>query len=587
MSEAIENYAMISDCHSAALVGKNGSIDWLCFPCFDTAACFASIVGDKENGRWQICPKGEYRVSRKYFEGTMVLETIFTTETGSCKLIDCMMIKDTHPTLIRLVEGIEGEVELNLELIIRFDYGSIVPWVRRNIDQDGIHAVAGPEGVVVYSSVPLRGENLHTCGCFKIKSGEKRPFLLCWHLSHLPIPQKIPHPEEEVKKAIDWWKNWSSKNTYHGFDKEAVMRSLLTLKALTYEPTGAIVAAPTTSLPELIGGVRNWDYRYSWLRDSSFTLLSFLMAGYKEEAINWSEWLLRAVAGTPSQVNIMYGIRGERRLTEIELSWLDGYLDSKPVRIGNDAYKQLQLDVFGEVVATFHIGWRHGIAVNENAWRVIIKMIDYVEEHWREPDEGIWEVRGSKQQFTHSKLMAWVAVDHALKCLKELNLQGDEDKWTQLKDEIHDDICNNAFNSNLNSFMQFYGSKEVDASLLMIPLTGFLPITDARVIGTIKAIEKSLMQDDLLLRYKTESKIDGLPGNEGCFLACSFWLVRIYNLMGKKEEAKKLYTHLLSLRNDVGLLSEEYSLEQKCLVGNFPQALSHISHISAAMSFDQ
>lgn len=585
MSLPLEDYALISNCHSAALIGKNGSIDWLCFPCFDSAACFAALLGTRDNGNWQICPKEDFKSTRKYYEDTMVLETIFTTKSGSVKLIDCMLMERDCPTLVRTVEGIEGKVELDFELTIRFDYGSIVPWVRRLPDGTGINAIAGPEAIVIYSPVKLHGKNMHTAASFELSKGEQKSFVLYWYPSHLPTPQVMKDPWYEVEITILWWKNWIKKSSYEGFDASAVKRSLLTLKALNYEPTGAIVAAPTTSLPENIGGVRNWDYRYGWIRDSSFTLLALLSAGFKEEAIRWNEWLLRAVAGTPSQMNIMYGIRAERRLTELELEWLPGYENSSPVRIGNEAYSQFQLDVYGEFLASAYLAQVNGITLNDNTWRIARKMVEFVCESWMEPDEGIWEVRGPRRHFTHSKVMAWVALNYAILSARDFHLECDMEKWLQVRDEIHEDICIKGFDKELNSFVQFYGSKELDASLLLLTHFGFLPHDDPRIIGTIEAIQKHLTRDGLLLRYNTQSKVDGLPGSEGCFIACSFWLVYSLRTIGRHDEAMELYNHLQSLRNDVGLFAEEYSPVHKRMVGNFPQGLSHIAHINAAMDY--
>ena len=587
MSTPIEDYALLSNCHSAALVGKDGSIDWLCFPCFDSAACFASLLGNPENGRWLLSPTdSQFEVTRKYIHHSMVLETIYKTPTGSCKVTDCMVMGQEPPTLIRSVEGLEGVIELKTEFILRFDYGSIVPWVRRNIDSNGIHAVAGPDAVVLYSDVLLRGENLHTTATFTITPEDVKNFTLIWYPSHSKIPN-LKRPVSKIHKTIKWWQKWSAKSRYKGVDEEGVMRSLLTLKALSYAPTGAIVAAPTTSLPEEIGGSRNWDYRYGWIRDSSFTLLAFLRAGYKEEAIHWNQWLLKAVAGTPSQVNLMYGIRGERRLTELELNWLPGYENSRPVRIGNEAYTQFQLDVFGELIATAHFGRFYGIPIDDNAWRIESKMVEFVIQHWKDPDEGIWEVRGPRRHFTHSKLMAWVALKHAVDAVKEYNLKGDVALWEKVRDEIHQNICENGYDPELNSFVQFYGSKKMDASLLMMPLVGFLPITDKRMVGTINCIEKTLVKDGLVKRYTPDQSIDGQSGSEGTFLPCSFWLVRCYSIMGRHQEAFELYQKLQGLRSDVGLYAEEYSTVDKRMVGNFPQAFSHITQILAAMGLER
>lgn len=587
MTKLIEDYALLSDCHSAALVGRDGSIDWLCFPKFDSPSCFSALLGTKNHGHWMISPTDEFKVERNYIDGTMVLETTFTTSTGSCRLTDCMVIGDSSPTLIRHIKGIEGKVNLQMLFTIRFDYGTIIPWVRKNEAKNGIHAVGGPDAVVLYSPVPLEGKNMHTASSFTVEKDTDLYFSIIWYPSHLSMPAFPKDPYGDICETRDWWKRWSDKCQYDGFDKENVKRSLLTLKALTYHPTGAIVAAPTTSLPETLGGIRNWDYRYGWIRDSSLTLLSLLKAGYKEEAMCWEDWLLRSIAGTPSQVNIMYGIHGERRLTEIELEELPGYENSRPVRIGNDAFRQFQLDVFGELMSTTFLGRKYGLAINENTWRIEKKMIEYLCQHWREPDEGIWEVRGPKQHFTHSKMMAWVALNYAVKSVEEFHLEGDTDYWMKLRDEIHQDICEKAWNSELNSFVQSYGSRELDASLLVMPLVGFLPITDSRIVGTIEAIQNHLMEDGFILRYSNYNHKDGLHGKEGTFLACSFWLVRNLSLLGRHQEAHDLYHRLISIKNDVGLFAEEYLAGEKRMVGNFPQAFSHLTQISAAMELDK
>ena len=587
MSKPLEDYGLISNCLSAALVGRDGSIDWLCLPCFDSAACFASLLGNKENGRWQISPSGDYQVSRQYVEGTMVLETIFKTDQGSCKLTDCMLINEDHPTLVRSIQGLTGSIDLHMEFIVRFDYGNVVPWVRRNKNCDGIHAIAGPDGLVLYSPICLQGENLHTVGRFTCHAGDEFNFTIRWYDSHTTIPANITHPNRRIQNTVEWWKKWSNQSTYQGFDSKSVERSLITLKGLTYHPTGAIVAAPTTSLPESLGGHRNWDYRFGWIRDSSFTLMALLRAGYRDEAARWNDWLLRAVAGTSSQLNIMYGIRAERRLTEIELPWLDGYENSRPVRIGNDAYRQFQLDVYGELVATGYVGRHYGLKFNEDAWRIEANAIKYICEHWTEPDEGIWEVRGKSRQFTHSKLMAWVALKYAVESVEKHGVTGDIKYWKIICEKIHQDICTNGFDRSLNSFVQYYGSKELDASLLMMGLVGFLPMDDPRIIGTVEAIKKHLSRDDFLLRYLPNPEVDGLTGSEGSFIPCTFWLVRNLSLMGKKEEAMELYEKLCSIRNDLGLFAEEYSSHHKRMVGNYPQAFTHISQINAAMDLNR
>lgn len=587
MWRPIEDYALLSDCHSAALVGKDGSIDWLAFPCFDSSACFSSLLGDKENGQWRIAPQEKFEVKRSYIEGTMVLQTLFKTEEGSCKITDCMLLDDKDPTLIRLIEGLDGQVKLELELLIRFDYGSIIPWVRRDHREDGIHALGGPDGLVLYSQMPLVGKNLHSEAKFTIGKGEKKSFTLSWFPSHLPIPNPLSDPWKAVHKTVEKWQSWTKLCSYTGHDEKSVKRSLITLKGLIYHPTGAIVAAPTTSLPEELGGVRNWDYRFSWLRDSSFTLYALLKAGYTKEAISWQDWLHRAVAGTPSQVNIMYGIRGERRLTEIELDWLKGYENSHPVRIGNDAHKQFQLDVYGEVMSTASVGWKHGLHLNDSTWRIQSNMIEFVCDNWVEPDEGIWEVRGPRRHFTHSKLMAWVALNCGIEAVSRYKVRGDVDKWIRIREQIKKEICEKGFNRKLNSFVQHFGSSELDASLLMMSHVGFLPPNDPRLIGTVNAIQKNLMIDGHVIRYRTKSGVDCLPGSEGSFIPCSFWLVDNLLRIGRNEEALEHYQAIQKIKNDVGLYSEEYSIKNKRLVGNFPQAFSHIAEVVTAMGFEE
>jgi GH15 family glucan-1,4-alpha-glucosidase len=580
MALRIEDYAMIGDCQTAALVGKDGSIDWLCFPRFDSPACFAALLGTPEQGRWKIAPAGEMQaVRRAYRSGTLVLETDFETSDGAVRLIDCMPPRSASPDLVRIVEGRRGRVHMRLELIVRFDYGSIVPWVRR-IDR-GISAVAGPDTLYCRSDVELRGENLHTVADFTVAAGERVSFVLTWCQTHHPEPEK-KDPERTVQETEIWWRKWSSRCTYQGEWRDAVLRSLITLKALTYAPTGGIVAAATTSLPEVIGGVRNWDYRYCWLRDATFTLYALIVGGYTQEAEAWRHWLVNAVAGTPADMNIMYGLAGERRLTEIDLEWLPGYENSKPVRTGNAAYKQHQLDVYGEVMDAFHVARRHGLTEEENAWDVQQFLMKFLETDWERPDEGIWEVRGPKRQFTHSKVMAWVAADRAVRAVEKFGLAGDSNRWRRLRQEIHAQVCAVGFNADVNSFVQYYGSREPDASLLMLPLVGFLPATDSRIIGTVNYIQERLVRDGLVDRYLTHSEVDGLPEGEGTFLLCTFWLADNLALQGRQPEAREVFERLLSVRNDVGLLSEQYDPHNRRLVGNFPQAFSHVGLINTA-----
>ncbi len=585
MAALIEDYALLGDCHGAALVSRDGSIDWLCMPRFDSGACFAALIGDEDNGHWAIRPRGTFAVRRRYLPGTMVLETEFRTATGVCRVIDCLVVEDPHPTLIRRVVGVSGTVALGLELVIRFDYGSIVPWVRTRED-GSLMAIAGPDTLMLHTSVPLHGEDLRTRGDFTIAAGQQLDFSLVWHAAYEGHP-----PPEDAGAALDrtiaWWRAWSARCTYRGVEEALVMRSLLTLKALTYAPSGGIVAAATTSLPEHIGGVRNWDYRYCWVRDATFTLYALLNCGYREEANAWREWLVRAVAGTPSQLNIMYGICGERRLTEVELDWLPGYEGSRPVRIGNAAYRQTQLDVFGEVMDTLHLARRSGLEYSENSWRVQKAMLDYLEGAWARPDEGIWEVRGPQRHFTHSKVMAWVAFDRGIKAIQSFGRPGPVSRWMALRWQVHQEVCTKGYDREIGAFVQSYGSKQADASLLMLALVGFLPASDPRIAGTVGFIERTLLSDGLVMRYIPDVAHDGLPGGEGVFLACSFWLVDNYLLLGRRADAERLFARLIGLCNDVGLLSEEYDVRAGRLLGNFPQALSHIALVNTAANLSR
>ena len=585
MPSRIEDYALIGDCHTAGLIARNGSIDWLCFPRFDGGACFASLLGTQEHGHWQIAPavKPE-RIERRYREDTLVLETEYHTADGAVTLIDCMPPRSNVPDLVRVVVGRTGGVRMRMELIIRFDYGSIIPWVRRT--EDGLRAVAGPETLILQTPVDLQNENFRTAADFTVRAGERVPFVLMWHPSHEAAPEPVD-AEETIAATDRWWREWSSRCIYKGPWRDAVIRSLITLKALTYAPTGGIVAAATTSLPECLGGVRNWDYRYCWVRDATFTLYALLLGGYVEEACAWREWLLRAVAGQPSQLNIMYGIAGERRLTELELPWLPGYENSAPVRIGNAASQQFQLDVYGELMDAMHVARRAGLEPNENAWRVELALARFIESAWAEPDNGIWEIRGPKRHFTHSKVMAWVAIDRMIKAVERFGLKGPVDRWRTLRASIHDEVCHKGFDAERNSFVQHYGGQELDASLLMIPLVGFLPAADPRVRGTVTAIERELLADGFVLRYRTRRDLEHLPPGEAAFLACSFWLADNYALLGRNEDAQRLFRQLLSLCNDVGLLSEGYDAGNKRLLGNFPQALSHLSLVNTAFNLSR
>jgi len=576
----IEDYALIGDCHTAALVGIDGSIDWLCFPRFDSPACFAALLGTQDHGRWKICPADAVQtVNRRYRGDTLILETDFQTSDGEVRLIDFMPLRDGDPEVVRIVEGLRGRVKMNMELILRFDYGSIVPWVRRI--KRGIRAVAGPDTVYCTTKAQLHGEDLRTIAEFEVAAGDHVDFLLTWCPTHLPEP-KEERPGRMLHDTETWWRRWSARSKYDGEWPDAVHRSLITIKAMTYAPTGGIVAAPTTSLPETLGGVRNWDYRYCWLRDATFSLYALMTGGYTEEAEAWRRWLVNAVAGTPENLNIMYGLSGERRLTEIELGWLPGYENSKPVRTGNAAYAQHQLDVYGEVMDTLDLARRSGLKPDDNAWRVQQGMMKFLETDWQNPDEGIWEVRGPKRHFTHSKVMAWVAADRTLAAVDCCGMPGDAARWRKLRQKIHDEICTKAFNPELNSFVQYYGSREPDASLLLLPLVGFLPASDPRMIGTVEFIQKTLMRDGLLERYRTRPDVDGLPPNEGTFLLCTFWLADNLHLQGRDAEAREIFERLLSLQNDVGLLPEQYDPQRRRFLGNFPQAFSHIGLINTA-----
>jgi GH15 family glucan-1,4-alpha-glucosidase len=587
MPSTIEDYALIGDCETAALVSRDGSIDWLCWPRFDSGACFAALLGGPEHGRWRIAPAETERVTRAtraYRGETMVLETVFETEGGTVAVTDFMPVDGPNSDIVRLVEGRAGEVALSTELIIRFDYGSIVPWVSR-MDDGRLRMIAGPDMVTLASDVPTHGEHLTTIGDFTVRAGDTREFVLTWSPSHEPPPDTVD-VREALRKTSDFWAAWASRCRYDGPRRDAVVRSLLTLKALTYGPTGGIVAAPTTSLPEHVGGTRNWDYRFCWLRDATLTLLAFMDAGYVEEAGAWRDWLLRAAAGSPSQVQIMYGLAGERMLREWEVPWLPGYERSAPVRIGNAAAAQLQLDVYGEVMDALYQARKAGLAESREGWALQVALATHVAGVWRTPDHGIWEVRGAPQHFTHSKVMAWVAVDRAVKSVEEYGLEGPVEKWRALRDEIHDDVCANGYDASLGSFVQAYGSTLLDASLLLLPLVGFLPADDPRVRGTIACIEDRLHTDGFVLRYDSTATDDGLPPGEGAFLACSFWLADCLAMTGRREEAEAMFGRLVALANDVGLLAEEYDPRLRRLTGNFPQAFSHVALVGTAFNLD-
>jgi GH15 family glucan-1,4-alpha-glucosidase len=585
----IEDYALIGDCESAALVGRDGSLDWLCWPRFDSEACFAALLGSPDHGRWLIAPRsGTTRVSRRYRANTLILETSFETDEGTVTLVDFMPVRDFvavpygNPTVVRLVVGERGRVAMHTELILRFGFGAVVPWVTRT--EDGtLRAVAGPDMVTMHTPVHLKGRNFTTVGKFTVSAGEAVPFVLTYAPSHLRAPEPVA-PQEALQATESFWSDWSSHCRSAGQWSDAVVRSLITLKALTYAPTGGIVAAPTTSLPEKFGGARNWDYRFCWLRDATLTLLTLLNAGFHNSAQAWNEWLLRAIAGSPDQIQIMYGIAGERRMIEWEADWLPGYEGARPVRIGNAAHQQLQLDVYGEVMDAAHQARRSGLATHESGWEVHLKMLEHLAEIWQEPDEGIWEVRGERRQFVHSKVMAWVAFDRAIKSAEMFGFEGPVDAWKKIREEICDTTCAQGFDEERGSFVQYFGAKEVDASLLLMPSVGFLPVDDPRVKGTIAAIERELLVDGLVVRYKTRTGVDGLEPGEGAFLACSFWLCDVYILQGRRAEAEQLFRRLVLLCNDVGLLSEEYDFRTQRLAGNFPQAFSHVGLVNTAFN---
>jgi GH15 family glucan-1,4-alpha-glucosidase len=580
-SVPLEDYALIGDCETAALVGRNGSIDWLCWPRFDSAACFAALLGGPEHGRWRIAPVDQSaRVTRRYREDTLILETTFATAEGAVLLVDFMPPRGTNSDVVRIVRGLRGRVDMHMELVLRFDYGRTVPWVTR-LEDGTWRGIAGPDMVLLHTPVDLHGEDLKTKATFTVGVGDVVPFVLTHGASHLPPPAAVD-AHEELAHTETFWTSWARKCHTRGEWGQAVKRSLITLKALTYAPTGGIVAAPTTSLPEKLGGNRNWDYRFCWLRDATLTLLALMNAGYYEEAQAWRDWLLRAAAGAPSQVQIMYGIAGERRLVEYEIPWLPGYENSQPVRVGNAAHHQLQLDVFGEVLDALHVARRSGMDERDADWNFQCTLVEHLESVWDQPDEGIWEVRGAPRHFTFSKVMAWVALDRAIRDASKFGFKAPLDRWTALRDRIHADVCARGYDEGLGSFVQSYGSKDLDASLLLLPTTGFLPPEDPRIRGTIGAVERHLLVDGFVLRYDTHRTDDGLPAGEGAFLACSFWLADAYVMLGRMQEARALFDRLLAVCNDVGLLAEEYDVHGKRLIGNFPQAFSHIALVNTA-----
>jgi GH15 family glucan-1,4-alpha-glucosidase len=575
----IEDYAFLSDLESAALVGRDGSIDWLTFPRFDSGACFSAILGDSGHGRWLLAPQGvPRRVERRYRDGTLILESVYTVDDGEVAVIDCMPPRDRHLQVIRLVEGRRGRVDMQMELIIRFDYGHIVPWVR-HID-GALVAIGGPDALQLTTPVTVSGQDMTSKATFSVSEGDVVPFRLTWHPAHVAY-RPSADPIHLVATAERWWKAWSNKSTYNGGWADDVTSSLTVLKGLTYAPTGGLVAAATTSLPERIGGERNWDYRYCWLRDATFSLLALLGAGYHDEAVQWRDWLLRAVAGEPNQLQIMYGVAGERRLPELTLDWLPGYEGSVPVRCGNEAATQYQIDVYGEVFDALYHGASADLPAHDQAWPLQLALMDFLESGWKKPDEGIWEVRGQRRNFTHSKVMAWVAADRAVRSVEQLGGDGPVDSWRALRSDIKRWVLENGVDER-GVFVEYDGSHEVDASLLMVPLVGFLPPNDERVVRTVETIDRELSVDGFVNRYRHREELDGLPPGEGAFLLCSFWMVQALAMMGRKQEAAARFEKLLALRNDVGLLSEEYDPRAKRLLGNIPQAFSHTALINSA-----
>ncbi|WP_404800503.1 glycoside hydrolase family 15 protein [Actinomadura montaniterrae] len=578
----IEDYGLLGDLHTAALVGANGSIDWLCLPRFDSPACFAALLDDEAAGFWRMAPASGGMCTRRRYRGdTLILETEWDTPDGTVRVIDTMPPRGEAADVVRIVEGVSGRVPVRTELRLRFDYGRIVPWVRHVDGQ--LEAVAGPDAAWLKTPVALEGRGTSTVGEFAVSAGDRVPFVLTYKPSHEPHPRHVD-PEQALRDTEAFWAEWTSGFRYEGRWDDAVRRSLITLKGLTYRPTGGIVAAATTSLPEQLGGPRNWDYRFCWLRDATFTLQALLGTGFAEEARAWREWLLRAIAGDPAELQIMYGIDGTRRLPEYTLDWLGGYEGAAPVRVGNAASGQFQLDTWGEVLHGLHLGRESGIAPVQNAWDVQKSLLDFLESHWDDPDNGLWEVRGDRRHFVHSKVLAWAGVDAAVRGVERHGLDGPASRWRALRDRIHADVCEHGYDADRGTFTQFYGSKGVDAALLLIPTTGFLPWGDPRVVGTVDAVERDLYRDGFVLRYDTSADggVDGLPGSEGAFLACTFWFADALQGVGRHEQATEVFERLLSLRNDLGLLSEEYDAAAGRQVGNTPQAYSHVGLVNTA-----
>ena len=583
----IEDYALLGDLQTAALVSRTGSIDWCCFPRFDSGACFAALLGGPEHGRWLLAPAGAVRrTKRRYRHDTLILETVYETDEGSVRAIEFMPPRGAAPDIVRIVEGLDGIVRMRSHLAIRFDFGKIVPWVRR-VDHARV-AIAGPDALCLRTPIEIHGEEMTTVSEFTVGAGERIPFVLTWFPSHQDLPD-AHDPERALSETEEYWLDWAGRCGHEGDYHEEIHQSLLVLKALTYAPTGGIVAAPTTSLPEWIGGVRNWDYRYCWLRDATLTLLAMLNAGYSDEAMAWRQWLLRAVAGDPDDVQIMYGIAGERRLDERVLDWLPGFEGSLPVRVGNAASKQIQLDAYGEVVDALYQTRRHGAPADDNVWSLTRKLLEWLEEGWRREDAGIWEVRGPNRHFTHSKVMAWVAFDRAVRSHDEFGREGPVERWRELRDEIEAEVLTRSWNEEKRAYSQSYGSDEIDASVLLMPLVGFLEATDERFVSTVEAIRRELTVDGLVLRYLShaDGDVDGLPAGEGVFLPCSFWLAEVLARQGRIDEARELFERLLDIRNDVGLLAEEYDPASARQLGNFPQAFTHLALVGAAIAIGE
>ena len=583
MAERIEDYALLGDLQTAALVGRTGSVDWLCLPRFDSASSFGALLGSNDHGRWLLAPKaGGPSTSRRYRPDTLVLENEWETSTGRVRVIDFMPVRDTYPELIRIVQGLEGHVEMRTELVVRFDYGSVLPWLRR-IDDGSILAVGGPDALCIRTPVDLHGEAMTHVAEFTVGKGDRVPFVATWYPSSRAVPEPTD-AEKALRETDRFWRKWMGGCEYDGDYPDAVHTSLMVLKAQTFAPTGGIVAAPTTSLPEWIGGPRNWDYRYCWVRDATITLYALMNAGYIDEAGAWRDWLLRAAAGDPAKLQILYGVAGERRINEYELDWLPGYAGSKPVRVGNAAHEQFQLDVYGELMDALHGARLRGLGADAGWWSLGVKVMEFLEGAWDKPDEGIWEVRGPRRHFVHSKVLAWVAFDRAINAVEKFDLPGPVERWRRIRREIHEEVCSEGFHTELNSFTQSYGSTELDAATLLIPLVGFLPPDDPRVVGTVERIQRDLMQDGFVMRYAVaeENHVDGLSGREGAFLPCSFWLVDALAMLGRQQEARELFERLLAIRNDLGLLSEEYDPHAKRLLGNFPQAFTHVGLVNSA-----